>query len=110
MDQEEARRRAALQARAEEAMPAALAAARSRVPIPGIVVESAMTAVKLACWDEELEPRERLLLIDDALHLLAALKTLPRAPESARSELILDLLNKTNALLQRYADFVRVRK
>jgi methylase of polypeptide subunit release factors len=110
MDQEEARRRAALQARAEVALAAALAAARSRVPIPGIVVESAMTAVKLACWDEELEPRERLLLIDDALRLLATLKSLPRAPESARPELILDLLGKTNQLLQRYSDFVRVRK
>lgn len=110
MDSDEARRRAALHARAEEAMAAALAAARSRVPIPGIVVESAMTAVKLACWDETLEARERLLLIDDALRLLSALKSLPRAPESARADLILDLLNKTNALLSRYADFVRVRK
>lgn len=109
MDQDEARR-AALRARAQEAMAAALAAARSRVPIPGIVVESAMTAVKLACWDEGLEPRERLILIDDALRLLSTLKSLPRAPEPDRPELILQLLNKTNELLQRYSDFVRVRK
>lgn len=110
MDQDEARRKAALQARAEEAMAAALAAARSRVPIPGIVVESAMTAVKLACWDEELEPRERLLLIDDALRLLGALKELPNAPPAARPDLVVALLQGTNELLRRYADFVRVRK
>jgi hypothetical protein len=109
MDQDEARR-AALQARAEEAMAAALSAARSRVPIPGIVVESAMTAVKLACWDEGLEPRERLLLIDDSLRLLAALKELPRAPVERRPDLVLELLEGTNQLLRRYADFLRVGK
>ena len=110
MDRDEAQRRAALRARAEEAMAAAVAAANARVPIPGIVVESAMTAVKLACWDEGLEPRERLLLIDAALRLLSALKELPRAPEIERPTLVLELLRGTNELLRLYAGFVRVRK
>jgi hypothetical protein len=110
MDPDWEKSQLALRARAEEAISAALAAADARAPIPGIVVESTMAAVKLACWDQSLEPRDRLLLIDDALALLWALKELPRASEAARPELTVHLLRRCTDLLRRYAEFVRVRK
>ncbi len=91
-------------------MAVAVAAANARAPISGVVIESAMTAVNLACCDVGLEPRERLLLIDEALRLLSTLKELPRAPEGARPGLVVALLRGTNELLRRYADFVRILK
>ena len=106
MDRNEAERQAALRARAEEAIEAALAAANARAPIPSLIVDSAMSAVRLVCWDGSLDARSRLVLIDDALRLLAALKGLAHSPEPARPALIVELLRGTNALLRRYAAFV----
>lgn len=110
MDRDWEERQAALRARADEAIRAALAAANARAPLPSLVVESAMAAAKLACWDQALEPRDRLILIDDALRLLRALKELARAPQAARSERIVELFRQTNDLLRRYAGFVRAQR
>jgi len=109
MEWNEGQQRAALHARAVAAMAGAVAAVNARVLLPDVAIASAMTAVNLACWNARLEPRERVLLIDESLLLLRTLKELSRAPENARPGLTIELLRGTNELLKRYADYARVR-
>ena len=107
MDRNWGGREAALRGRAETVIAEALAAAGSRAPSLGGIVVDAMDAVTLVCWDETLPPRDRLLLINDSLPLLATLKSLARAPQDSRPALIAEVLKKTNDLLRRHAFLVR---
>lgn len=94
---------AALRARAEEAMAGALSAAQARVPIPRLMVETALGAVRLACWDAGLKTADRLSLVEESMDLLAALREFTEAPEAARLDRGRAILRRTNDLLRRYA-------
>ena len=110
MDQDRLQRQAALRARAEEAIKAALAAAEARAHPLSAAAADAMAAVELACWDPRLQPGDRLALIDDALRLLTPLKELAGSGRAARPALIAEVSRRTNDLLRRYAQFVRAER
>jgi hypothetical protein len=107
MDRDPLRRQAALRARASEAILAALAAADARAPSVGAAVADAIAAVELVCWDFNLDPGDRLALIDDALLLMTPLKELAGAAQSARPALIVESLQRTGDLLRQYARLTR---
>lgn len=104
MDDEELRRRIALRMRANEAMTEALASAAPGAPAPDGVVDDALESITLACGDAALAPKDRLALIDDAQRLIPLLKESLGAPGPA---LILEIVERTNVLLRRYARSVR---
>jgi hypothetical protein len=93
--------------RADETMKAALAAANAGAPSLAVLIENTMTSINLVCDDAKLEPRARLLIIDDALLLLASLKKLLGAAQAAPPEAIIEVLRRTNGLLCRYTRLVR---
>lgn len=94
---EEERRRLVL--RAEEAMREALASAE-----PDGFVRDALESISLACGDPALAPKDRLALIDDAKRLIPLLKKSLGNPGRA---LLLEIVERTNVLLRRYARSVR---
>jgi hypothetical protein len=100
-------RRTALRLRADEAMRAALAAADDRAPSLAALIETTMASINLVCDDAKLDPRARLLIIDDALRLLASLKKLLRAAQTPPPEAVMEVLRRTNGLLCRYTRLVR---
>jgi hypothetical protein len=108
MDQDWAERQAALRARAKEAITAALSAAKNREPSLGALLTESMDAITLACWDAVLAPSDRLVLLDDALLLLASLKTLAGAPPAGRPALLAEVYRRTAGMLRRHARLVRV--
>lgn len=92
--------------RADEAMRAALAG-RDGVAPAMAVLEDAIATIRFACEDESLDPRERVILIDDALRLLATLKEKVRTADASPLELILEIVRRSNGFLRRYARLVR---
>lgn len=110
MDRDRLNRQTAMRLRADEAMKAALAAADACAPSLAIFIEDTTTSIKLACEDSTLDLRDRLVLFDDSLLLLATLKKLLRAPQAARPELIMEVGRRTSGLLRRYIRFVRAAR
>jgi hypothetical protein len=96
--------------RANEAMMAALAAADACAPFLPVLIEDTMTSIDLVCEDATLDLCDRLVLIDDALLLIASLKKLSDAAHAARPELIVEVVRRTNSMLCRYAQFVRAER
>lgn len=107
MDRDWLSRQAAMRVRANEAMMAALTAADARVPSLPALIEDTMTSINLVCEDAALDLCDRLVLIDDALLLIATLKKLSEEAQAARPEMILEVVRRTNLMLCRYAQFVR---
>lgn len=99
-----------MQLRADEAMKAALAAADAPPPALAVFIEETMASIDVVCQDPKLDLRLRVLLIDDALLVLAALKKLLNAAQESRPERILDVVRQTNGLLSRYTRFVRAER
>ena len=93
--------------RAEEAMEAALAAADDGASALAACIETAIAAIRFVCEDAELDPRDRVTLIDDALLMLASLKDIVRTANGSPFELTTEVFRRTNGLLRRYSGLVR---
>ncbi|HEX4047263.1 MAG TPA: hypothetical protein VH309_05490 [Elusimicrobiota bacterium] len=107
MDSDRPEREAALRTRADEAITAALAAADDSEPSLDAVLADSTEAIALTCSDDGLPPGDRLALLDDGLRLLASLKALAGAAQSARPMLLARIYRRSNDLLRRYARLVR---
>jgi len=107
MDRDRPSRQTAMRLRADEAMKAALSAEEASAPSSAAYIEDAMRSIDLVRQDCTLDPRDRLLLIDDMLPLIASLKRLLRA---AQPEQIMEVGRRTNGLLRRYARILRAKR
>lgn len=96
--------------RADEAMKAALAAAEACAPSLASFIDDTMTSIDLVCEDSALDPRDRLVLIDDARRLIDSMKKLLVAAPAARPELIMEIVQRTSSMLCRYTRFVRAER
>lgn len=91
--------------RADEAMTAALAAGEAST-LASLIHET-IASIKLVCEDETLVPRDKLVLLDDALLLLASVKKLVKGAQAPPPEAVMEVLRRTNGLLRRYTRLVR---
>lgn len=93
--------------RADAEMRAALAAADGGASALAACVEEAVAAIRFVCGDAALDPRERVLLIDEALLLLAAMKDAVKTADASALGPIMEILRRSGGLLRRYAAFAR---
>lgn len=99
-----------MRARTNAVIMEALAGAHSYAPSLPEIVTDTIKAVTLACWDLALDPSDRLVLIDAALQLMAALKELTEAAQAARPGLIAAVSRRTDDMLRLYAQLVRIER